>query len=93
MHLAEAERKILHQKAIEWLKVGGTILLEAFNPNQIGKKSGGPKDKDMLYTIDMLEEDFKSLNIELLETKQVQLNEGAYHKGKADIIRLIAIKK
>lgn len=92
VHLEEAERKILHQKAMEWLKVGGTILLEAFNPKQISKESGGPKKAEMLYTIEMLKEDFKNLEIEYLKTKQVFLNEGEYHKGHADIIQLIAKK-
>ena len=91
-HFPPSARKKLHQKAIDWLKPGGKIILEAFNPSQLENTSGGPKDEDILYTIAMLKEDFKSLNIELLETKHVQLNEGAYHKGKADIIRLIATK-
>lgn len=92
-HFAEIERKLLHQKAIKWLKPGGKLILEAFNPKQIHNTSGGPKDKNMLYTLDSLKQDFNSLQIDVLELAETNLNEGEYHQGKADVIRLIATKK
>ena len=49
-HLPPATRKLIHKKAITWLKPGGKIILEAFNPNQLQNISGGPKDVSMLYT-------------------------------------------
>lgn len=91
-HFPEELRKLAHQKAIKWLKPGGKIILEAFNPDQINNNSGGPKNVEMLYTKEILKEDFKDLNIELLEITETHLTEGKYHEGKADIIRLIATK-
>ena len=91
-HFPAAIRKEIHQKAIGWLKPGGVIILEAFNPKQLGNPSGGPKDLSMLYTEDMLQEDFKPLENVRIETLETYLEEGDYHKGKADIIRLIGIK-
>ena len=92
-HFPPSIRHDFHQKVMQWLKPGGKIILEAFNPNQLNNTSGGPKNAEMLYSIEMLQTDFKSMDIEYLELKQVHLEEGAYHKGMADIIRLIAIKK
>ncbi|SMG39999.1 Methyltransferase domain-containing protein [Marivirga sericea] len=91
-HFPEALRKIAHQKAVKWLKPGGKLILEAFNPKQMENTSGGPKNIEMLYTEEMLREDFKELKIENLESLEINLSEGAFHKGKAEVIRLIATK-
>jgi SAM-dependent methyltransferase len=92
-HFPEGLRKIAHQKAVKWLKPGGKVILEAFNPKQMENLSGGPKNMEMLYTEDMLREDFKELKIENLGSMEINLSEGEFHKGKADVIRLIANKK
>lgn len=91
-HFPEELRKIAHSKAVKWLKPGGKLILEAFNPKQINNDSGGPKNIEMLYTEEILKEDFKDLTIEKLESLETNLSEGDFHKGKADVIRLIAIK-
>jgi hypothetical protein len=74
------------------LAPSGILILEAFEPKQLENQSGGPKQSDMLYTIDMLKEDFKDLKIKTLEVSVIGLDEGAYHQGKANVIRLIAEK-
>ena len=47
----------------------------------------------MLYTEEILKEDFQELQIECLQTLQTTLSEGKYHEGVADIIRFVGIKK
>lgn len=91
-HLPSDIRKPIHQKAMSWLKPGGKIILECFNPKQLNNLSGGPKDLSMLYTEDMLKEDFKELKIEMLQTESIVLNEGKYHQGVADVIRFVGAK-
>ena len=91
-HLPPDVRKQLHQKSVAWLKPGGRLILEAFNPAQLHNSSGGPKDIGMLYTEKMLREDFKGLRIEFAELLQTNLNEGKYHEGKADIVRFAGVK-
>jgi SAM-dependent methyltransferase len=92
-HFAPELRTEIHQKAISSLKPGGRIIIKAFNPLQLNNKSRGPKDLSMLYTEEILNEDFKKLDIQILETKVIELDEGLYHRGKANVIRLLAIKK
>jgi hypothetical protein len=75
-----------------WLKPGGRIILEAFNPDQLQNTSGGPKELSMLYTADMLKADFEGLSTDILATLQIDLNEGKYHDGIADVIRYVGIK-
>ena len=91
-HLPRDVREKLHHNVINWLKPGGKLILETFCPDQLKNNSGGPKDIDMLYTKELLTEDFKNLNIEFLEYASIKLNEGKFHEGPADVIRMIATK-
>ncbi|MFD1184812.1 methyltransferase domain-containing protein [Pontibacter rugosus] len=92
-HFPPALRQQLHQQVIKWLKPGGTLILEAFHPNQLSYSSGGPKDERMLYTAETLQDDFSSLLIQQLEEVEIQLNEGAYHNGAGYVTRLVAQRK
>lgn len=92
IHLPPEQRIRLHQQIPQFLKKGGKLILEAFNPDQLGKNSGGPKRLDMLFSKEMLAQDFKSLQILQLEACPVHLDEGVFHQGEAQIIRLLAEK-
>lgn len=93
IHLNAEERNRIHKKIITSIKSGGKIILEAFNKNQINNSSGGPKDINLLYDERDLLESFNGIEILFLKSLSVELNEGNYHKGKADIIRFIGMKK
>lgn len=91
-HPPVGKRTTYHQKAIAALKPGGTIILEAFTKAQLGHKSGGPQNEEMLFSLDELRSDFESLSdIEIFEM-ETTLDEGNFHKGEAHIIRLIGKK-
>ena len=85
-------RKYLHQKAIQTLKPGGTLLLEAFHKDQIKNDTGGPKSPALLFDEDTLTADFLSLETHLLEKHKIILDEGPFHQGAAEIIRFTGIK-
>jgi hypothetical protein len=91
-HAVPEIRSLLHYKMINALKTGGVIILQGFSKLQLGKDSGGPKQLDMLYSVDEMSKDFAGLSIELLEQKEVELSEGIYHQGAASVINMIAKK-
>lgn len=91
-HFPEDLRKKVHSSAVKALKEGGTLILEGFNPEQIELNSGGPKDEKMLFTKEMIENDFKELTTIELNSLNIELNEGKYHKGKAAVIQYIGRK-
>ncbi len=91
-HFKPQLRSKFHATIQGWLKPGGKIILEAFNPNQLNYNSGGPKDLDMLYSTDILYKDFEGMKIELIETSTIVLDEGAFHQGDAAVIRFVAQK-
>lgn len=91
-HFKPQLRSKFHATIQRWLKPGGKIILEAFNPEQLNYNSGGPKDLDMLYSTDILSKDFEGMKIELIETSTIVLDEGAFHQGDAAVIRFVAQK-
>ncbi len=93
VHLKPDLRTLFHQKIARWLKPGGKVILEAFNLKQLNNFSGGPKDEDMLYSRSMLKSDFsQTFKIDYCGDVTLWLEEGAFHEGKADVVRLIATK-
>lgn len=92
LHMGPATRQKVHRNASDALAEGGALLLEAFRPEQLNRDTGGPPDEEMLYTEEMLREDFDGLDIELLESVTAELDEGHGHSGLGEILRLIARK-
>lgn len=91
-HCAQAEREYLHTKALESLKPGGRVILEAFHRDQLGKNTGGPQSLALLFDEDMLLSDFRGLKTSLLEKQIISLDEGPFHKGEASVIRFTGVK-
>lgn len=89
VHMAPAARKRFHQEIINSIKPGGYLILEAFGREQMKLNSGGPKDENQLYDAPSLCDDFRSLHILSCEQKEVNLAEGAFHEGKASVLRFI----
>ena len=92
-HFPPQQRTQLHQKFVSLLKPAGKIILESFSKKQIHYDSGGPDNPELLYDESILGHDFHELQIEFLQERVIELNEGMFHKGDASIIRMIAIKK
>ncbi|MEI7485471.1 MAG: methyltransferase domain-containing protein, partial [Ignavibacteriota bacterium] len=94
IHLNPTARESMHRAIIKSLKYDGTLIIEAFSKPQINNASGGPKNVDDLYSTEELENDFSGFNLRSISVseQQIQLAEGPYHTGIADIVRLTAMK-
>jgi 2-polyprenyl-3-methyl-5-hydroxy-6-metoxy-1,4-benzoquinol methylase len=96
VHFAPEVRQQIHRSMLKVLKPGGSIVLEAFNLEQLQYQreydSGGPAIQEMLYHPEMLREDFAGGEIVELTETVTELDEGRYHEGKASVIRLILQK-
>lgn len=92
IHMAPQLRKEIHNKIIESLKPSGILILEAFSKEQLEYSSGGPKDKDMLFDIEDIRDDFSKLSIEMLKKEVVELHEGMGHSGLGSVIRFVGRK-
>ncbi|MEW5838510.1 MAG: class I SAM-dependent methyltransferase [Pseudomonadota bacterium] len=92
LHLMPDARRQVHQAMLRALKPGGLLLLEAFDLEQAGLNSGGPRNPAMLYSAEMLAEDFAEAEFLMLERAQVMLDEGLYHQGMAEVVRMVAVR-
>ncbi|PKD43294.1 class I SAM-dependent methyltransferase [Rhodohalobacter barkolensis] len=93
VHLPKDVFKPFLNKVINSLKSGGILILELYSEKQLGRESGGPKSKELLFDYDELRSLLKGVNVDLFEEKKVELIEGKYHHGEAVVIRGIATKK
>ena len=92
LHLPPEERKILHENLYRFLKPGGTLIMEAFDKEQLKYGTGGPKNGGMLYTKQMLKSDFSNFSkVKITQTVR-QLKEGAHHDGEASVLQVVAVK-
>jgi len=89
IHFPPDVRTRLHQAMLHALKPGGLLILEAFTPDQLQYRSGGPAVAEMLYTPDQLRLDFAGGEILLLEEIVTELVEGRYHRGPAAVVRML----
>jgi SAM-dependent methyltransferase len=92
VHLAEPVRRLLHQQCIQALKPGGIIIIEAFCKEQINNQSGGPKDIDLLYSLPEVLSDFEGMEKSISKKESIFLEEGNFHVGLADVLRLVLKK-
>ncbi|MNI77458.1 hypothetical protein D3C73_1337530 [compost metagenome] len=74
------------------------IIFEAFSKNHLdylarNEKVGGPKELDMLFSIEEIKSDFANYEIIALEEKEIVLNEGVFHNGLGSVIRFVGRKK
>lgn len=90
VHLPPEMRAQFHARLVAALDPGGRILLEAFSADQLRFDSGGPSDPALLYGCPMLTRDFSGLQVLYCRKLIVDLDEGAFHRGKASVVRMIA---
>lgn len=96
-HFPPPMRKEIHLKYQKYLKKYGIIILEGFAQSHIevskdNERGSGPRDINMLFTKEMIAEDFSGFEtIELSEEVSV-LNEGEFHQGPSSLIRYMGRK-
>lgn len=93
MHLPEELRTKVNRNIISALKPGGRIIIEVFEKDQVEKSSGGPKDPELLYSLEDIVNEFSELDFLQLSKEVIELSEGKYHQGEAVVIRFTGTKE
>jgi 2-polyprenyl-3-methyl-5-hydroxy-6-metoxy-1,4-benzoquinol methylase len=92
-HFPPPYRAEIFRSYTDMLSPGGIIVAELFSKNQLGLTSGGPKDINLLTSVDEFQTIFeKRLKIEQLEEVESVLDEGSYHEGRAFTVRFVGVK-
>ncbi len=92
-HLPSELRRKVHRDCVSGLKRGGVFILEAFTPDQLKYDTGGPKNPDLLYTLDDLKDDLHGLAFKIAHEIERDTTEGSHHTGTAAVVQIVAVKQ
>jgi SAM-dependent methyltransferase len=89
-------RAAYHQKLLNMIRKGGTIIFEAYAKEQLRYQekygSGGPKEETMLFSLEEVKAEFKGIQFEELLALEIDAREGKYHQGLSAVIRFTGTK-
>lgn len=91
-HLPPALRQRVHQGCVEGLAPGGMMLLEAYTPNQLEYKTGGPPAVDLMMDSGILRHELGALEFVHLQECVREVHEGDFHTGTGAVVQLLAQK-
>lgn len=91
-HLLPELRRKVHRDVAAGLRPGGLVLLEAYTPDQLRYRTGGPSMVEALQTAESLREDFAGLEFLVLRERVREVREGVFHTGEAAVVQLVARK-
>ena len=74
------------------LKPGGLLLIQGYRPEQVDYKTGGPPQRENMYTRKLLKDAFKDFSSLDIKEHDSVVEEGAGHKGMSALIDLVARK-
>lgn len=97
VHFPNAIRPLNFDRLTNYIKPGGSIILEGFSINHLlyqAKQSsvGGPKSDDFLYSIEDMKLHFNGYRFKTLKQQVITLEEGNCHVGETEVVRMHAIK-
>ena len=74
------------------LKPGGVVVLQGYSTAQLKFNTGGPGKLDHLYDEDLLRQAFAGFEVQVCETYETTLQEGAGHSGMSALVGFVARK-
>ena len=92
MHLPPELRAVVHRRAVQALRPGGHLILEAYTPGQPELGTGGPPQRELLITAADLRHELAGLDWIVLEERQRQIEEGPYHHGPSAVVQALGRK-
>jgi len=93
VHLPRALRETVHARVLDWLRPGGMLVLEAYSTEQLARDTGGPKDPQMLASLDTLVSELAGLEFLHSQALVRRVVEGKFHGGDAAVVQILARKK
>jgi len=91
-HVPPQVRTQLHKKIVNGLRSGGVLILEAYRPDQLKYKSGGPPTAEFMMTLQGLEQELTGLTFEYGVELDRDVVEGKFHTGKGAVVQIIGLK-
>ncbi len=92
LHLNSEDLKKAMEKIQNSMKSGGVMIFECFSEKQFGRRTGGPKTLDRLYTVSQINNVLSEMDIDYLQEVEIPLDEGEFYQGRGMVIRAIVSK-
>lgn len=91
VHLPPDLRARVHRAAAAGLRPGGGFILEAYHPDQVHHRTGGPVDApELLMTLEDLRTDLAGLDLVVAQQRETELDEGPAHQGRSAVVQVFA---
>jgi len=91
-HLPPPLREKVHKNSVIGLRHKGMLLLEAYTPEQLSYKTGGPPVAAMMMNAEILSNELKGLNLLSLQETVREIHEGECHNGSGAVVQVLAEK-
>ena len=91
-HFFRSDRRTLAAHIVKALAPRGVLLMESYRPEQIQLDTGGPKDLDLLPTVDELKQEFRALDLVILRNAEREIHEGRFHDGPSATVQLAGLR-
>jgi SAM-dependent methyltransferase len=88
-HLPPEVRRDLHTRLPRSLRPGGTLILEAYRPEQAERATGGPPEPSRLFDLSSLESEIAGLDFILAREIERDVSEGSGHSGAGAVVQLV----
>lgn len=97
-HFAANVKSQYNKKMATFLRPGGILIFEAYSKRHLANiladpRVGGPKDIDMLFSLEEIQADFADFETLLLTEETMEQREGLYHQGLGTVVRFVGRKK
>lgn len=91
-HFPAFVRHHLYPQAVAGLRPGGVVVLELYPPKQLEFGTGGPRDLDLLATLEDLRHDLDGLQFAIAQEIEREIHEGRYHGGHSAVVQILGVK-
>lgn len=91
-HLPHELRQDVHRRCVKGLRDNGMFLLEAYTPQQLEYKTGGPPVSEMMMEMQSLSSELNGLEFLHLQECVREIHEGEFHNGTGAVVQALAKK-
>lgn len=92
-HLPGSVAERLHRAAVQGLRPGGALVMEAYTRAQLGRGTGGPKVPELLYELGTLREHLAGLRLETFHEVEREILEGGLHTGAGSVVQVLGFRE
>ena len=92
MHVEPELRARVFEQAVEALRPGGHLLIEAYRPQQLNFSSGGPTRRELLIEAAQLQQELSALEPLILQEIERTITEGSAHQGRSAVVQFFGRK-